>query len=140
MKKFVPFTSLVLLALALSACATQPTQAPATAQVTGVVTTLERVALDPQAVIEVQLLDTSRADASAIIVASQTIPAEGKQVPIPFELVYDPAQIDTRNTYQVSARITVNGELRWINTSAYPVITRGNPTSGIEVLVSPVGG
>jgi len=39
------------------------------------------------------------------VIATQTIPAEGRQVPIPFELTYDPALIDQTQTYLVAARI-----------------------------------
>jgi uncharacterized lipoprotein YbaY len=37
----------------------------------------------------------------------------------------------------VQARITVDGELRFISTRSYQVITRGNPTT-VEVIVDPV--
>lgn len=60
------------------------------------------------------------------------------QVPIPFELVYEPAQIDQRMEYAVSARITVGGELAWISTTRNRVLTRGAPATGIEIIVEPV--
>jgi uncharacterized lipoprotein YbaY len=111
--------------------------APANA-VTGTVTYLPRIALPPQAVIEVQLVDVSRADAPAQVISSQTITANGRQVPFAFELPYDPAQIEERYTYAVQARITIDGQLRFISTQRYSVLTRGNPSSNIEVIVQPV--
>jgi uncharacterized lipoprotein YbaY len=105
--------------------------------VSGTVTYLQRSALPPQAIIEVQLVDVSRADAPAIVIDTQTIEAAGRQVPFAFELTYDPAQIDERFTYAVQARITVDGELRFISTRSYQVITRGNPNT-VEVIVDPV--
>ncbi len=105
--------------------------------VSGTVTYLQRIALPPQAMIQVQLVDVSRADAAAIVIDTQTIEAGGQQVPFAFQLSYDPAQIDERFTYAVQARITVDGELRFISTSSYQVITRGNPTT-VEIIVDPV--
>jgi uncharacterized lipoprotein YbaY len=106
--------------------------------VTGTVTYLLRIALPPNALIEVSLADVSRADAPARILASQTIQAGDRQVPFAFALPYDPAQIDSRFSYAVQARITVDGQLRFINTTRTPVITNGGPTEGVEVVVNPV--
>ncbi len=107
------------------------------ASVTGNVVYRQRIALPPSATVEVKLLDVSRADAPAITIAEQTIITNGKQVPIPFTLPYNPAQINPRSTYAVQARILIDGQLRWISTSRYAVITQGNPTN-LEVLVQPV--
>jgi uncharacterized lipoprotein YbaY len=107
------------------------------AQITGTVTYRVRVALPANAVFEVSLVDVSRADAKAILLASQSMILADRQVPVPFELIYDPKQIDPRFRYAVQARITVDGQLRFINTSQHPVITQGNPTR-LEVIVDPV--
>jgi uncharacterized lipoprotein YbaY len=109
------------------------------ATVTGTVSYLPRIAMPPNAILEVQLVDVSRADAPAIVLASQGTVFGGRQVPIPFELVYSPDQIDPRFTYAVQARIIVDGELRFINTSRVAVITQGNPTT-VAVQVDPVSG
>ncbi len=110
----------------------------AQAVVTGVLTYRERVALPPQAVIEVKLVDVSRADAPSIVIASQVFEAAGRQVPFDFSLSYNPAQIDPRNSYAVEARITVDGQLRFITTQRYAVITQGNPTSNLELVLQAV--
>lgn len=107
------------------------------AQVTGAVTYRPRIALPPDAVIEVNLVDVSRADVAAVTLASQTILVGDRQVPIPFTLVYDPEQIDPRFSYAVQARITVKDQLRFITTTRTSVITQGNPTH-VEVVVDPV--
>jgi len=80
----------------------------------------------------------SKQDVAATVIASQTIETKGAQVPIPFELVYDPARIEERMDYAVSARITIDGKLAWISTTRNPVLTRGAPTTGIEIKVEPV--
>ena len=117
-----------------------PEPARPLATLTGQVTYRERIALPPAAVIEVKLQDVSLADAPAKLIAVQTIQAAGKQVPIPYVLEYDPARIDPRMRYAVSARITENGKLTWISTTVNPVLTGGAPTDGVEIVVQPVGG
>jgi uncharacterized lipoprotein YbaY len=85
----------------------------------------------------VKLLDISIADAEAVTISEETIANLG-QVPIPFELLYDPQDIDPLNTYSVQVRITNGaGDLMFINTSAFLVLTQGNPST-VEVIVEPV--
>ena len=123
-------------AAASADAAVESTTAPtATATLTGTIMYLQRVALPAGAVIDVQLQDVSKMDVAATVVASQTITTSGENVPIAFELTYDPAQIDERSTYALSVRITIDGELRWINSERYAVLTHGAPTSGVEVMV-----
>lgn len=109
------------------------------ARVTGTVTYLQRVALPPEATIKVQLLDVSRADAPAIVLGEQVISAGGRQVPFTFEITYDPARIDPRMTYAVSARIEEGGRLRFISDQRHAVITRGAP-SHVDMVLKAVGG
>lgn len=105
---------------------------------TGTVTYFQRIALPSGSVIEVRLQDVSRADVAAEVIADQTITTMGENVPIPFTLTYDPAQIDPRNTYALGVRINVDGQLQWINTEHHGVLTRGAPMTGVEVVVHPV--
>ena len=107
---------------------------PATASITGTVTYRERIALSPDAVVEVKLVDISRADAPALTIGEQVIENPG-QVPIAFEIEYDPAEIDDRFTYAVQARIMEGDRLAFINDTAYHVITRDSPTSVEMALV-----
>lgn len=107
-----------------------------TGQVTGTVTYRQRIALPDNAIVEVKLQEVSRLDAPAVTIAEQTIPTEGQQVPFAFTLDYNPSQINPRYTYAIQARITVNGELQWINTTAYQVITQGYPST-VEIYVEP---
>ncbi len=114
-----------------------PSPVRKTATVTGTVTYRQRVALSPSAVVEVKLLDVSRADAPAVTIAEQVIRPDGRQVPIEFEIQYDPGHIDQSHRYTIQARILEEGQVRFINTQAYPVITGGNPNT-VEVVVNPV--
>ena len=110
-----------------------------TATVTGTITYTEEIALPAEGVVvTVKIEDVSRADAPAVTSGQQVIENPG-QVPIPFKIEYNPADIDERYVYALRARIEVDGKLWFINTSRYAVITRGNPTSDIEVLVQKQG-
>lgn len=138
MMKYHLISACCLSALWLAACTTSPTTTSpeaASAQVaapivkdsvTGTVAYRERMALSPAAVVRLQLQDVSRQDVAATIIDSVTIRPNGKQVPIPFTLRYDPARIQENSTYSVQARITVDGNLLFVNDVSYPVITRGN--------------
>jgi putative lipoprotein len=125
----------------LSACAgtgSGPGEA-ATARVTGSVTYLQRVALPPTAVVKVQLVDVSRADAPAAVLGEQTFSPGGKQVPFAFEIPYDPAKIEANHSYAVQARIEEDGRLRFINDQRYAVITRGAPRH-VDLVLKQVDG
>jgi putative lipoprotein len=104
------------------------------ANLTGTVAYRERIALTPGAVVEIQLLDVSIADAAAKLIAEQTIEPK-HQVPIPFELVYDPADIDARMTYAVRATIRERGRLMFTTDRGYRVLTRGHPDHVDLILV-----
>lgn len=111
------------------------------AELTGTVSHLARVALPDDAILRVQLQDTSRADAPAVILGEEVRTTGGAQVPLPFAVPYNPADIQNNRDYTLSARITDGqGRLLFINDMVIPVISKGNPTSGIEVMVVPVGG
>ena len=60
------------------------------------------------------------------------------EFPFPFVVTYNAEDIDQKNTYAVSIRITdSDGNLIYINTSAYNVITGGN-SSQVDVMVEAV--
>jgi len=135
---------MLAMALVLAACSDSQTGGGETAGVpnggnvvSGNVLYLDRSALDPNAVIVVDLLQPSTGNPD-VVIASQSINAEGRQVPIPFEIPFDPAQIDPTQTYLVVARIVANGAPVFVSQAGVPVITNGAPTQGIEVLVGPL--
>lgn len=88
--------------------------------VKGEVVYRERIALPPNALVTVQLADVSLADAPAAVVAEQKITPTG-QVPIPFELKFDSAAIQARNSYALQAQITVDDKLMFINDEHHSV-------------------
>jgi uncharacterized lipoprotein YbaY len=105
--------------------------------VTGTMTYLQRMALPPDALIEVELQDVSLADAPAKTIADQKITLGNRQVPVPFELKFDPAKIDPKHSYSVRATILMEGRPRFVTDKAYPVITQGNP-SHLELILKQV--
>ncbi|HMQ32788.1 MAG TPA: YbaY family lipoprotein [Chloroflexaceae bacterium] len=126
----------VLLAVLLAS----PALAQDQAAVTGTVIYLERILLPPTARVIVQLQDVSRADAAATVLAEQVIDTAGAGPPYAFSLSYDPAQIQDNLTYAVRAEIRDGDQLLFSTAESYQVITRGNPTSDVEIRVVGVGG
>lgn len=105
--------------------------------VKGTVTYRQRIALPPNAVVRVRLLDTARQDAAAVAIGEKLITNPG-QVPIPFEISYNSGDINPSHTYTLEALIFVDNQIRFKHTQAYPVITQGKPNT-VEVVVQPVG-
>jgi putative lipoprotein len=79
--------------------------------VTGSVTYFQRIALSPAALVQVKLVDLSRAEAPAVVFAEQTIRPE-HQVPIPFELVYNRSKIDPAHRYGCRGELPMATSLR----------------------------
>jgi len=131
--------------LLLAACGMDVDDTPTSKQgqlsgkVSGTVTYRERIALPPDAVVEVKLLDVSRMDVAATTIAEQTI-KPSHQVPIPFELVYDTALIDARMEYSVQATIKRGVNFLFVTDRRYAVLTRGNAESADLILVRSGGG
>lgn len=115
-------------------CARNP-ESSSGGKVTGTVAYRERMALPPDAVVQVQLSDVSRQDAPAMVVAETTITPAGRQVPLPFELNYVAGAIDQKHSYAVRATIRSGDQLLYTTNTAAPVITRGNPTQVPLMLV-----
>lgn len=122
----------VLLALPAAALAQN------TSSVTGTANIRQRIALPNNAVITMQLADTSRQGAPAQVIAEQSFSANGAQAPFPFTLQYDKGRITTNGVYIVQGNIKVNGQVRYTTTVAYRVITQGSPTN-VSVTMEAVG-
>lgn len=105
--------------------------------VMGTVGFMQPLEIPSGSTLTVQLQDTSLQDVAATVLG-ETVITDFSEIPIPFSVSYDPTEIDIRNTYSISARITDEaGNLIFINTTAYNVITNDNP-SVVDVIVEPV--
>lgn len=110
-------------------------------QVRGNVSYRERIALPDDAVVRVQLIDVTAVDAPTIILGEQVIVTGGAQVPFAFAVPYDAAGIDDARRYGVVAQITDReGRLLFVTDRPTPVITGGNPVSGLDLMLVRVGG
>ena len=103
------------------------------AVITGDIIYRERIALPPNAVAEVSLVDVSRADAAGTVISSQTIDPAG-QVPIGFALDFDPAAIAEGASYALQARISVDDTLWFINDTRIDIAPLTH-TGAVEVMV-----
>lgn len=101
----------------------------------GTVSYRERMALPPAAVVEVKLVDVSHADAPSTTIAETSKPVAG-QVPIPYELTFDTAEIQPDRSYALEARIAVDGQL-WFTTTARHAVLTGE-TDNTDILVQRV--
>ncbi|HXZ79754.1 MAG TPA: YbaY family lipoprotein [Terriglobales bacterium] len=94
-------------------------------KITGTVAYRERVALPPNAMLTIRMEDVSKQDVGATLIAGTAFSANGRQVPIPFELSYNPAKISQKGRYVVRANVDVDGELLFTTTQPYPVLNDG---------------
>ena len=123
------------LTVLLGACSTMNATPQATLD--GEVYYLERIGLPNTATYEVSLQDVSLADAPAVTLAKQSGQVKG-QIPLPFHLTYDPAEIKPGHRYAISARIENNGRLLFINTEHNGVDLNAKSLQPIRVRVNPV--
>ena len=109
------------------------------ATLSGTVTYRQRIALPPNAVLSVKLLDVSRADAPSVTLAETRVGTDGGQVPLAFSLDYDSADVEARNRYVVRAEIfDAQGVLMWTTDTAYRVLTQGAPSDDVEIVLAQV--
>ena len=115
---------LIPLIMSLAACATAPQ--PATVTLNGTALYRERIALPADSRLIVTISDVSLMDAPSVTIAQTEMKTEGKQVPLAFSLTYDPARIEPRRSYAVSARILDGqGQLAWITDTRNPLPPAG---------------
>ncbi|RTZ16501.1 lipo-like protein [Vibrio aquaticus] len=141
MKKVIALASSLLLGTVLMGC---QSETPEVAQseienITGTVAYRERIALPDNAVVTVTLQDVSLMDAPAKVIAKHRFETDGAQVPFEFDLAYDSAKIEARHRYSVSARIEVDGKLRFTTDTSYPVVTDENQTDNVNLRLIGVG-
>jgi uncharacterized lipoprotein YbaY len=105
--------------------------------VKGMVSFRERIALPPEAVLEVVLEDVSKADAPAETIG-RSLKEHPGHPPIPFAIPYDPSRIDPGHRYSVRARITVGDQVWFTTDRHYPVLTGGNAHQ-VALLLRPTG-
>ncbi len=125
---------------AVAACGYKPRVKPTREPdglLTGSATYRERMAIPPDAVLEVWMRDVSPGLVTPSVIAETTVLAEGRQVPLPFELKYEKSRILADHTYALKAVIRNAGEILFTIDQDQAVITQGNPTEVELMLVRP---
>ncbi|MBY6004293.1 META domain-containing protein [Salipiger bermudensis] len=113
-----------LAAATLAAFTTLPASAePADLNV--VVRLADGATLPPEAMMQVSLLDVSRADAPAIPLAARAYRID--TLPAAIRLPYDTDDVDERMSYAVSASISMDGKTVLRTTTSFPALTRDAP-------------
>ncbi len=130
MRSLTAIEVLALAGLLLVGCARSPLAPPATqlGVLRGTVSYSERIALPADAVVDVRLSDVSQQDVAAPVVGQTRFASEGRQVPLPFEIRYDPARIEAKALYAVRATISSGGRMWFTTDTLHQVITQGHPT------------
>lgn len=136
-----------LAALALGAClaactatTTSPPPPAAMKTLSGSLVYKQRIALPPQTEAIVKLVDVSRADAAAIVIAETRFRTDGRQAPLPFRLEYDPARIDPRMRYAVSGELRAGERILFLNTTRHSVLTHGGAADNVELVLDQLPG
>ncbi len=136
--------SLFAAVLALSGCA-QPNQLEADVQqaqvttsetiINGEVWYRERIAVPEHAKLIITLEDVARQDVASDVIATEILVLD-KQQPWAFNLDYDADKLTEKGNYVLRARIEVDGQLKFINTTRIPAFY--NTDKPVRILVSSV--
>ncbi|MCP4360498.1 MAG: META domain-containing protein [Chloroflexi bacterium] len=118
-----------------------PTDVPPTlASLNGNVINDETITLPEGATANIMIQNASIADAppEESLLGQQIINNPG-QFPIPFSVTYDAAAVEEQMSYVLFARIEdAEGTLLFLNTQGQSVLTQGNPTDNVDVLVEEI--
>lgn len=116
-------------------------------RITGSLAYRERIALPPDAVATLRLLDISIADRPAPTVAEQTTATAGRQVPLPFELAVEPESMTPGRRYGLRGTIANrDGLLLWTTDTLHvlPQLSGDYDAGGLRLIrvdaTRPVGG
>lgn len=116
--------------------------AQAQAILPGTASYLERIALPPNAALDVSLEDISLADAPAVVIGTSHIAPTGNP-PIRFGIGYDPEKILANHRYAVRATIKQGDKLLFTTDTLHPVpagaLAQGEP-GRIDVLLRSAAG
>ena len=93
----------------------------ASGRLNGIVVHEEGTVLPPNAAVQVTLSDAGGEGVPAAWIAGATIPASGRQFPVPWSLTFAAGDIHSQARYVVRAVITVDGRLRFTTTETIAV-------------------
>ena len=133
-----------LAALLLASCTTvEPAPAGAaraeatnTKVLNGSVLYRERIALPDSAKVRVQLIDGTPVEGAPKVFAETTFPSQGKQVPVPFALPFEPAKLDAGRPYALRAYILLDDKIAYVTRSRIHIDPNALPAT-VSILVVP---
>ncbi|WP_105214819.1 META domain-containing protein [Pseudoalteromonas sp. T1lg22] len=143
MSKKITFSALALTSVLLGACSNTPEQGAQTAAEQKMKTMQvqvlykDRSMLPPGSQLTVTLSDVSKMDVAAEVIASETVTLDGAP-PYDLALTYAADAVKERMRYSVSAKITHNGELRYITTQNNDPFGTTQTQSPIKVMMERV--
>jgi uncharacterized lipoprotein YbaY len=106
--------------------------------ITGDVVYRQRIALDPNSRVKVELQDLAPAgNVGAATVAEVAFNTAGAQVPLKFSLQYPKSSIDPRHKYSLKATIYSGDKVAWVQRDyPFPVL-EGGKTEGVHLWMNP---
>jgi len=96
----------------------------------------ERIVLPDSAKVRVQIFDGTPSDTAPKVYAETTFPTQGKQVPVPFALTFDPAKLDPASSYAVRAYILLDDKIAYVTRTRIHIDPNALPTT-LSILVTP---
>jgi putative lipoprotein len=113
-----------------------PNPEPVVPVIKGTVSYRERIALPADAEVYLWIMDvTPNIIVAQVVLADTTVKPLGTQIPIEFELSYDPARVAGDHDYGLRATITSGGREMFVSRDPTPVITKGKSNKVELVLV-----
>ncbi len=101
----------------------------------GTVAYSDGLVVPPDATMKIELVDVARQDMPPEVIAERLIEGPGSP-PIAFEIDLNPQDIDPNHTYYLVASISdAEVDLLYASTQPYPVLTQGNPSSVVEMVL-----
>lgn len=119
---------------------TSASPTPSATAVTGTVAYRERMALPPDATVDLWITDIGPGLVAQVILAQATVRADGRQVPLPFEVRVDPSRVQPDRPYGLRAVITAGGQTWFETREPVPVLTQGAPATVAVMLTRAAGG
>lgn len=141
----VPFALASMLVVTLIACeraeesveGSGAASEPRMETITGTLSYEEEIALAPESMVTVQLLDLSNT-AAPTVVAENVFQVPGKP-PLPFSIPYDANSIGTGRPYSLRAEVKEQKRLMFVSDTAYPVL-QGESQPPVDILLKRVPG
>ena len=128
----IPLLAIPLL-LAAAGCGSSDQQSASLAQLTGTLVGEPMIALLPEAVATVRLVDMTDADTPPRVIGEQILGPAG-QFPINFSLTYDRSAMSESRQYAVQVSIRVGRQVIWTTPEPMPVLAPGQPDK-VEVVL-----